>query len=279
MRTTVFLGCGHITSAIIAGLHRVRYKTHIVVHDRNPGKMRSFHRQFRVGTEPDLAKAVAKASLLILAVRPQDLASLLRAVREADASADRSYRSESATAAPVLVCSLAAGIPLIKLRSALPNRFRFARAMPSPSCRFGYGLTAVAFDISVRKFERKELSRLFGSLGRVIEITERNFDAFTATYSCCHGYKALAVLAQAAQKAGLSRSTALVAAAHALADGILAWRDCRLSVDELLQEAATPGGVAAKVMSTMDAHGYSLIVEKSLRAGIARARNVDQQPF
>ena len=60
--------------------------------------------------------------------------------------------------------------------------------------------------------------------------------------------------------------------AHALADGILGWREGDLPLDALLAEAATPGGIAETVIKTMHAHGHPRMVERGLRAGIARAR-------
>ncbi len=63
-----------------------------------------------------------------------------------------------------------------------------------------------------------------------------------------------------------------MAAAHALADGILYWRESGLSLDELLHEAATPGGIAAATMDAADHAGYPRTVAKGLAAGIARAR-------
>jgi pyrroline-5-carboxylate reductase len=70
----------------------------------------------------------------------------------------------------------------------------------------------------------------------------------------------------------LDRQTALTAAAHALADGISSWRDGDVELDDLIEEAATPGGIAATVMSTMDQGKYQALVEKALRAGVARSR-------
>ena len=70
---------------------------------------------------------------------------------------------------------------------------------------------------------------LFEKVGTVLEIPESKFDAFTVTYSSSHGYHALAALAAASlRKLGLSRKTALTAAAHALADGILSWRESKI---------------------------------------------------
>ena len=102
-------------------------------------------------------------------------------------------------------------------------------------------------------------------------------DAFTVTYSPSHGYHALAALAAAAEKLGLDHSTAMAAAAHALADAIAACREGQVSLAALLHEAATPGGTAAAVMDAMDRHGYRRAVNNGLAAGLKRARKNAKQ--
>ena len=96
------------------------------------------------------------------------------------------------------------------------------------------------------------------------------FDAFMVTFSPSHGYHALAALAQSAQKLGLDRYTAFAAASHALADGIISWREGTESLEGLLHESATPGGIAAAVMNAMDQRGYSKTVARALKAGLFR---------
>jgi pyrroline-5-carboxylate reductase len=113
---------------------------------------------------------------------------------------------------------------------------------------------------------------LFAAVGQVVEIPERTFDAFTVTYSASHGYHALATLASAAQQLGLNRKIALLAAAHALADGILAWREGSHSLEELLDEAATPGGIAATAMAGANAGGYQGAVRRGLQQGLRRTK-------
>jgi pyrroline-5-carboxylate reductase len=113
---------------------------------------------------------------------------------------------------------------------------------------------------------------LFGQVGPVLEIAEPQMDPVTATHSPTHGYHALAALAKAAHDAGLDWKTALIAAAHALSDGIVYWRQSGESLEDLLHEAATPGGIAAATMAAMDEAGYTRAVAKGVKAGIDRAR-------
>lgn len=258
MRATVFLGGGRITGALVAGLRLAKYDRPIVVHDRNPGKLRQLKKQYGVSVEPDLRRAVEQAGLLIVAVRPDAVRDLLREIGKIDR--------------PLILISLAAGIPLARLRARLRSPVRWARAMPSPASRSRRGLTGLAFDRTFSRTAKREVTGLFEKVGTVLEIPERQFDAFTVTYSSSHGYHTLATLAASAEKLGLNRKTALTAAAHALADGIFSWREGKIPLDQLLHEAATPGGIASAVMKRMESSGYRRIIREGLRAGMARAR-------
>jgi pyrroline-5-carboxylate reductase len=268
VNTTVFLGGGRISSALIAGLRLTGYRSPIVVHDRNLHKLRALKKEFGVEVEPDLTRAVAQARLLIVAVRPSDVAQLLKTLWQIESRSETAHRSKR----PLVGCSLAAGIPLANLRRMLGPPVCWVRAMPSPVARTGRGLTALTFQSRFPKTDRRLVHQFFEHVGEVLEIRESKFDAFTVTYSASHGYHALAALAQAARELGLDRRTAFTAAAHALGDAILSWREGEEPLEALLQEAATPGGIAATVMNTMNAAGYAKIIERGLRAGIARAR-------
>jgi pyrroline-5-carboxylate reductase len=258
MSTVVFLGGGRIASAMLAGLRLGRTRHRLVVHDRNPDKLRDLKKRYAVAAEPDLNRAVKQADVLIVAVRPSSVRELLFAIGKVNRR--------------LLAVSLAAGVPLRLLSKVAGPPVRWARAMPSPVCRSGRGLTAVTFSRSLPNADRKRVHDLFASFGQVVEIPESKFDAFTVTYSCSHGYHALATLARVAQAAGLDRNTALLASAHALADGIIAWRDEKHSLESLLEEAATPGGIAAATAAEMDAAGYGRAVRQGVAAGLRRAR-------
>jgi len=254
----VFLGGGRITSAMLAGLRLAKSKHRLLVHDRDLRKLKKVKKCYETAIEPDLKSAIAQADLVIVAVRPDSVGGLLRAI--------------GGEKRPLLAVSLAAGVPLRMLSKALGAPVRWARAMPSPVCRSGRGLTAVTFPPTLPVKDRKRIREFFASFGPVIEIPESKFDAFTVTYSCSHGYHALAALADAAQAAGLDRKTALLAGAHALADGIVAWREGEHSLEALLEEAATPGGIAATTANAMDAAGFQRAVRKGVAAGLRRAR-------
>jgi pyrroline-5-carboxylate reductase len=258
-KSIVFLGGGRITGALAAGLRLSGDEREIVVYDRHPEKLRALRRESQVHIAPDLKSAVERAEMLIVAVRPGSVKEVLEEVSACGAQPPR------------LCISLAAGIPLQNLRAWSGPPVRWARAMPSPVCRIGRGLTPVCFDRAVTKAERARVRTFFARVGQVLDLPEGQFDAITATHSPTHGYHAVATLARAAEAAGLDRKTALIAAAHALGDGIAYWRQSGETLDELLQEAATPGGIAAATIAAMNKSGYARVVAGGLRAGMRQA--------
>jgi pyrroline-5-carboxylate reductase len=258
VKATVFLGGGRITSALLAGLRLAHYRHPIVVHDRHSEKLQQLKRQYGVEVERNLHRAVESAHLLIIAVRPDSVRVLLEEIKPINRR--------------LTAISLAAGIPLSKLQAWLGAPVRWARAMPSPVSRSGHGLTGLVFGRGVSVASRKEVRHLFTLVGDVLEIPENRFDAFTVTYSSSHGYHALAALIAAAEAIGLDRKSARVAAAHALADGLAAWRSGTLPLRDLLHEAATPGGTAAAVMAFINQAGYARMLTRGLRAGLRQAR-------
>jgi pyrroline-5-carboxylate reductase len=260
LKATVFLGGGRITRALLAGLRLAKYGQPIVVHDRHSKKLQQLKRQFGVAVEPDLRRALESARVLIIAVRPDSVGDLLKEIGQ------RRIRGH------ITAVSLVAGVPLSMLRAELGLPVQWARAMPSPVGRSGHGLTALTFARSMSSRARAEVRDLFARVGGMLEIPEDQFDAFTVTYSSSHGYHALGALVSAAEAIGLDRKIARIAAAHALADGIAAWRTGDVPLEELLQEAVTPGGIAAAVVSSLDHDGYPTIVARALRAGIKRAK-------
>jgi len=259
MKAIVFVGGGRITSALLAGLKLAKYRTPLLVYDHNLHKLRKLRRAYGVTTEKNLKRAIAQAGILVIAVRPGSLNDLLEEIGPVNR--------------PLIAVSLAAGVPLARLWRRLGRPVLWARAMPSPVCRIGRGLTALTFPRRFPASAQREVTNLFAAVGQVLEIPEKQFDAFTVTYSCSHGYHALSTLTEAAEEQGLQRKAALVAAAHALADGIAAWRDGNTSLKNLLREAATPGGIAANVIESMDRAGHKKCIESGLAAGLSRAKS------
>jgi pyrroline-5-carboxylate reductase len=265
--TTLFIGGGNIGAAMIAGLRVGKYAAPIAVHDHRTERMRLLRRAHGATEEPDLGTGVRTARLIVLAVRPDAAEEMLR---ELNVALERGSPREPRK----ILVSVMAGLPLAWLRKRIRAGVRWARAMPSPLCESGNGLTALAFESGCANETREAVHRLFGTFGQVVVLPERHFDAFTVIYSPSHGMHALSALADAGVEAGLSRKTALQAAAHALRGAEAALTTGSGNLKRLERLAATPGGTAEATMAGMETAGYRNVVAQGVQQGIARARTI-----
>src|SRR5258708_22162375 len=97
MKAIVFLGGGHITGALAAGLRLAGYRGEIVVYDRHPEKVRRLRRESQVKMARDLKSAVertgisragiSRAGMLVIAVRPGSVEEILHEVVACGATA------------------------------------------------------------------------------------------------------------------------------------------------------------------------------------------------
>jgi pyrroline-5-carboxylate reductase len=252
---------------MIAGLRMGRYAAPIAVHDHRPERMRQLGRAHGAREEPDLEAGVRAAQLIVLAVRPDAAEEMLR---DLDVALARGGPREPRK----ILVSVMAGLSLAWLRKRIKAGVRWARAMPSPLCESGNGLTALAFGSECAKETRETIYRLFGTFGQVVVLPERHFDAFTVIYSPSHGLHALSALADAGVEAGLSRRTALQAAAHALSGAEAALTRGNGDLKRMEKQAATPGGTAEATMAGMESAGYRRAVAQGVQRGIARARTI-----
>ncbi len=133
-----------------------------------------------------------------------------------------------------IVISLAAGIPLSRLREAAPDA-TVLRVMPNTPSMVGEGMNAVCFDPATSSAARDQVRRLLAIFGAVMEIAENDFETFGAL--CSVGptflFPIMDSLVSAAVAAGLSPEIARSATAQLFAGtGRLAAGD-RRSLTEL----------------------------------------------
>ena len=212
-----------------------------------------------------LSDAVSRAEIVIIAVRPDAVRGLLGEIQLVALPSGEPRR-------PLLAISLAAGVPLKVLRARLGAPVRWAPCNAEPVCRMAKGLTGLAFSRDITPSDQRKIRSLFARVGIVLEIPEKQFVTFSVTYSSSHGYHALSALAESAIKIGLDFQTAIAAARRLSPTVSITGGKGKTTIAELLNEAATPGGVAEATMSEMDKSGYRRAIQNGLRAGLRRTR-------
>src|SRR5262249_10793038 len=126
-------------------------------------------REFGVTATDDNRTALADASIVVLAVKPQDAAAVLRPLAAA-----------FAVTRPLLI-SVAAGVRIAALESWCGAGVPVMRAMPNRPARLGAGATGVYAPPAVSERQRAAGERVLQALGEVFWVeAEELLDVVTA---------------------------------------------------------------------------------------------------
>ncbi len=207
-------------------------------------------------------EAVVGAEVVILAVKPNQVAGVLRELAPA-------------AGAPLWV-TVAAGVPLARYREVLGEGARVVRVMPNTPVLVNEGMAAYAVTAGVRPEEVAWVERLFGAVGRVVRVGESALDAVTAVSGSgpAYFYKIFAALARAGAEEGLEEAEALRMAAQT-ARGAAAMVLAGLGTpDELAAQVTSKGGTTEAALIRLEALGLAGVLAEAVRAAAKRSREL-----
>jgi pyrroline-5-carboxylate reductase len=197
--------------------------------------------------------------VVVVAVRPQHVGAVL-----ADVSPLLGERP---------LVSVAAGVSLDALRTALPPEARVARVMPNVAASLGLGV--FLFVPGTLGQHQTAVEELFALAGEVVELDELHFDAATAVAGCMPGMLAMLVrdFSRAAERRGLEPEVArrlAVAGVYGAAAVIAGAGD----PDAVITSAATPGGMTAAAISAFEERDVAETVALAVNAAAERAKEL-----
>lgn len=153
--------------------------------------------------------ACADADVVLLCVKPRDVAGALAALADAGALADRDGRA-SGRRTPLLV-SIAAGVSIAALDAASGGALAVVRAMPNTASVIGRGCTVLSAGPRATPGDLAVARAVFASVGTCLELDERHLDAVTAVSASGPAfiYVVLEALTDGAVSCGLPRAAAM----------------------------------------------------------------------
>jgi pyrroline-5-carboxylate reductase len=260
-----FIGGGHMSSALVGGLHsRGAAPQDITVADPVAGQRQRLQFDFGVRVTSDNAAAVRDADLVVLAVKPQQMAEAARGIAAELASRPRT------------VVSVAAGIRLDNLRQWLGAGVPVVRTMPNRPALIGAGITAAYADADVGSTERAAVEQVLSAAGPLVWLeAESQMDAVTAlSGGPAYFFLLIEALEDAGVALGLPRSTARRLAVHtALGSGRMA-AEGDDSPAVLREQVTSKGGTTAAALAVLEAAGLRDTVGAALAAAARRSNEL-----
>jgi len=200
----------------------------------------------------------------VLAVKPADVPAAARAV--AAAGTERAL-------------SIAAGVTLGALESALGPGVPVVRAMPNTPALVGVGAAAIAGGSAAGEADLAWAEGLLGAVGTVVRVDEPLLDAVTGLSGSGPAYVFL--LAEALMEAGVQAGLPAEISASLTVQTLLGAATLLAHSDEgpeALRAAVTsPGGTTAAGLRVLEERGLRTAVAEAVAAATERSRELGQQ--
>lgn len=252
-----------MSSALVGGLRtRGASPLDITVSDPVAAQRERLQFDFGVRVTADNADAVRDADLVVLAVKPQQIAEAARGIAAELASRPRT------------VVSVAAGIRLGNLREWLGAGVPVVRTMPNRPALIGAGITAAYADADVGPSERAAVEQVLSAAGALVWLeAEAQMDAVTALSGSGPAYFFLLIesLEDAGVALGLPRATARrLAVQTALGSGRMA-AEGNDAPAVLREQVTSKGGTTAAALAVLEAAGVRAAFAAALAAAARRS--------
>jgi pyrroline-5-carboxylate reductase len=257
------IGGGKIGEALLSGLLRGEWKPEdVVVVEKYPDRARYLEKTYGVRVL-DLADAARAASTLLIAVKPQDIDSLLTEL------------AAHATPRHVVV-SVAAGIPTARIEGALPDGVPVVRCMPNTPALVDQAMTAISAGAHAGDDHLAVAESLLSAVGRVVRVPEDQLDAVTALSGSGPAYFFYLVEAMidAGILLGLPRSLAADLIVQTAIGSAVMLRDSGEHPVQLREAVTSPGGTTIAAIRELEVHGVRAALLAAIEAACLRSREL-----
>jgi pyrroline-5-carboxylate reductase len=260
------LGAGNMGDALVSGLigSKSSAPKNIICADVRQSKLDEIKSKYKVRTTGNNPKAVGEADIIIYAVKPQILATVLI---ETAPKLDMSK----------LVISIAAGVPLAAMETCVQKDLRLIRVMPNIAAAVKEAATAIAAGGHATQEDVNTAMEIFSSIGECIFLKENYLmDAITGLSGSGPAYIFLIVdaLADAGVKVGLSRQDSLFLAAQTLLGAAKLLIETREHPGQLKDKVTSPGGTAIAGLATLESGGLRTTLINAVEAATNRSKEL-----
>ena len=273
-RRIALIGAGTMGNAIALGLARAGAfpAAELRVVNRHAMAAEALAARITGARATDASAACADADIVLLCVKPRDVAGVL-----AGLAADGALARDAGIAAP-LVISIAAGVSTAAIEQGTDGRVPVVRAMPNTASAIGKGCTVVAAGAQATAEHVATATAIFACVGRCLTLDERHLDAVTAVSASGPAfiYVVLEALTDGAVSCGLPRA----AATELVARMTLGAAEMVLATGRhpaaLKDDVTTPGGCTiAGLLVLEDGRARSVLartIETTTRVAAALSR-------
>ena len=264
-RRIAVLGAGRIGEALIAGLLSSGWRSpgDNAASSRRAERVAELAERHGIAATTDNVEAAARAALVVVAVKPQDIDALLEQIGSAISTEQTVLSVAAATPTATIEAHLAPGVPVV-------------RAMPNTPSTVHEGIAGLCAGAHADDAHVTLAEEALAHLGSVVRVPERYMDAVTAVSGSGPAYFAL--LAEAMIEAGLllglSREISTQLVIQTMLGTAKQLRDEGLHPVELREMVTSPGGTTIAAIRELESAGVRAAFLNAIQAAMNRAREL-----
>jgi len=264
-----FLGAGSIAEAMIAGILAKQIlpaENITVINQSNKERIYQLVSTYHVKTALNKVETINQADMLILAIKPKDVAEALLEIKPFIHSKQ-------------LIISVIAGVTTDFISDTLQHKGPVIRTMPNTSSMIGLSATAMSPGKNAKAEDVQTAQQIMEAIGTVNLMEENLLDAVTGLSGSgpAYIYYLVEAMEQAAVQLGMNKQTArelivqtIIGAGHML-------QQTNEDPAILREKVTSPGGSTMAGLETLRKFQFQEAMNQAIKQATARSKELGQQ--
>ncbi len=263
--TIGFLGAGRMATALAQGFIKTGLvrPEQVFASDVIPAARKQFGTATGARICVSNADVLNSASVIFLAVKPHQVAEVIAEIQPLFTPRH-------------LLISIAAGVTITRMESALPARARVIRVMPNTPALIGASASAFACGKSATKPDAALVQRLLSAVGIAVEVKEPLLDAVTGLSGSgpAYVYQFIEALSDGGVASGLPRDLATKLAAQTVMGAAKMVLETGEHPGALKDAVTSPGGTTIEGIHELEKGRLRGTVMNAVRAATEKSRKL-----
>ena len=259
------IGGGNLGSAIARGLVKAKWTkpANITVTKRQVHKIKDLEK-LNIRTTSDNKRAVAEADIILLAVKPYQMAGVAEGIKTSLESSK-----------PILI-SVVTGISLVELERLFGSLPIF-RAMPNTAVALGKSITCLSTSETTQT-QQDLVCSLFDTVGKSILIQDDLMDAATVLGACgiAFAMRFIRAASQGGIQIGFDAQTAQTIAAQVVKGAAALLTQENAHPESEIDRVTTPKGCTIVGLNEMEFQGFSAALIRGISKSHAQITDISK---
>lgn len=262
----VFIGAGNMATSLIGGMVKQGVNAQTIwASDPHQENLDRLSNEFGIRTTQNNDLAIQNADVLVLAVKPQVMKSVLQA-----------SQAQLANKQPLII-SIAAGITLNSLEAWCGTQLPIVRCMPNTPALIQQGASGLFANAMVNEQQKSLTESILNAVGICLWVnSEKDIDSVTAVSGSGPAYyfMVMEAMIEAATRLGLTEDSARKLTLQTALGAAQMANESDVSPAELRRRVTSPGGTTEQAIKTFEEQGLRQIFNQAIEAAAKRSKEL-----